>query len=417
MKKLIPILLVFGLLLIQINVPSIAQDMKSISQEKDLGWVTAAESAGNVELTIETSDTLGTYNGYIYVYNDWNFSAICGASLPINLTVIHPTEFTPGENLTVNVSVESLPGYIFFNTSGDHKLNVTIDSDVNTGYEGQQLDLSIEMSLLLANSYDTSFRADIDTPIGNVTRSIGAQMAHSNSMSLNMKINVDMRQPALTQIDQELTVDSSITMHISFDIIIVAKTKILGHITATGSALSQTIDTTIEWTEEGIKGISLPIKPNASSTDTVDLSVELEYIVNEFYIEFDNITLITDIDEEKISQRTGEIFNSTASWVATMMGQIIQSILSKYNGTLLMNISSIGESKPIEQLELSMKATDGNTIRSDSPYGEETLLSESISIEAAIKAWYMCAETYVAVAAIVGCVAVIYVVIRKNKKK
>lgn len=417
MKKLIPILLISGLLLVQINVPSYAQNVKSTSQVRDLGWVTNAESTGNVELSIEASDTLGTYNGYIYVYNDWNFSIVCGASLPVNLTVLYPTEFTPGENLTVNISAESLPGYIFFNTSGDHKLNVTIDSDVNTGHEGQQLNLSIDMSLFLTNSYDTSFRADIDTPIGNVTKSIEAQMAHSNSMALNVKINVDMQQPTLTQINQELTVDSSVTMHVSFDIIIVAKTKILGHIIAEGSALSKTINTTIEWTEEGIKSISLPIKSNASSTDTVDLSVELEYIVDEFYIEFNNITLITDIDEEKIGQRTGEIFNSTASWVITMMEQIIQSILSHYNGSFPMNISSISESEPIEQLELSIKATDGNTIKSDSPYSEETLLSESISIGAAIKPWYMRAETYVIVAAIVGCVAVIYVVTRKNRKK
>ncbi len=412
--RIITIFFVAVLLLASTNIGIIAQEGGEVTSTKDLGWITYATSNNTVEYSINVNSSEAGFSGDIYVYNSWNFDINCGASLPINLTVMYPDTITPGENASIRIAVESLPGYIFFYTSGNHKLNISLNFDVDTSGINftYPLKMLVEMLLALENDYSTQFEMSIFTPIGEVNETYEGQMAHSGSMSLDLHTNIAMTSPVNINITRTLSVDSGISVNIKFNVTLIAKTKIVGYVYASGSALAEPVNTTVEWTSEGIKDLVLPIKLDASPDDTIELNIDVEYVVEEFYIEFSDIILDMDLDEERIAGSVGSEFGEWSQIVSAM----IQQILSNFQGTTEFVISQVGETVPIPPhpggLRVGSAGSGNNYLRSEAPYDEASLLMESIRIGGAPPNYAI----YVGIAAIVSIIVVAYVWIRKNRK-
>lgn len=412
--RIITIFFVAVLLLASTNIGIIAQEGGEVTSTKDLGWITYATSNNTVEYSINVNSSEAGFSGDIYVYNSWNFDINCGASLPINLTVMYPDTITPGENASIRIAVESLLGYIFFYTSGNHKLNISLNFDVDTSGINftYPLKMLVEMLLALENDYSTQFEMSIFTPIGEVNETYEGQMAHSGSMSLDLHTNIAMTSPVNINITRTLSVDSGISVNIKFNVTLIAKTKIVGYVYASGSALAEPVNTTVEWTSEGIKDLVLPIKLDASPDDTIELNIDVEYVVEEFYIEFSDIILDMDLDEERIAGSVGSEFGEWSQIVSAM----IQQILSNFQGTTEFVISQVGETVPIPPhpggLRVGSAGSGNNYLRSEAPYDEASLLMESIRIGGAPPNYAI----YVGIAAIVSIIVVAYVWIRKNRK-
>ncbi len=413
-RIIITIFFVAVLLLAGTNIGIIAQEGGKVTSTRDLGWITYATSNNTVEYSINVNSPEAGFSGDIYIYNNWNFDINCGVSLPINLTVMYPDTITPGENISIGIAVESLPGYIFFYTSGDHELNVSLNFDVDTSSINftQPLKMLVDMVLALENHYYTQFQMNMFTPIGEVNETYEGQIAHSGSMSLDLYMDIAMTSPANINITKSLSVDSGISVNIKFNVTLVAKTKIIGYVYASGSALTEPINTTVEWISEGIKNIALPIRPDASPDDTVELNIDVEYVVEEFYIEFSDIILDVDLDEERIA---GSVGNEFREW-SQMVSAMIQQIISNFQGTTEFVISQVGETVPMPQppggFGVKSAGTGDNNLRSEAPYDEVSLLSKSIYIGQAPSNYAI----YVGIAAIVGIIVVAYIWIRKNRK-
>ncbi|MHA1589515.1 MAG: hypothetical protein ACTSVA_02790, partial [Candidatus Njordarchaeales archaeon] len=97
-----------------------AQEKTVISETRDLGWVTFANSSGSpppVSMESSTSFKNASFSmetSYsFYLLNEWSINASCGASLPVYLTIVMPKNVAPGENITIDIGVESLLGYVF----------------------------------------------------------------------------------------------------------------------------------------------------------------------------------------------------------------------------------------------------------------------------------------------------------------
>ena len=415
-RQILLVLALLGLLVLPMSRPVLSQDTGSTSEERDLGWTTSATSNNTVEIyedVSETSDIFGSFSGFISVYHSWNLSIECGVSLPVKLTVEYPKEFTPGEDVTISVAIESQPGYVFFNANGDMYLNVTLGFDLDSNIMGEAIKLGGNANLILYTSYATMFSTEnIPSPIGEVSREISAQMSHESTMSLLLSLNIEMEQPQQYNYSHELSVEGGISIYAQFDVFIVAKTRVIGRVVAKGSAVSEIVNKTIEWTGEGAKTITVPTRSDASAGDTIDVSVDLEYVVEEFYVEFKNIMLVADIDDSKVGQMVGSVLGDLQS----VMDWVIESLLEHFNGTSPMVITEIGETKPLEELGMKAEGSD-NSLKSECPYGDASLMSESIKIGVR-ELWFLeRPEFYIGIAAVAGGIAAVYLIVRRNRRK
>ena len=420
MKKAVGILMMLCVMVLAIS-GSYTKGAGIVTKEVDLGWITPALSYNDVNVVVDIGANSSIAGGEFYLHNYWNFTLNCGAHLPINLSVEYPQEIVPGENITVNVSIDALPGFIFLNLTGIHKLNVTLDFNVSQATVGQQIDMSILMMLLLEVVHKLWQIIELETPIGTKNITATPQLNNTVLFDLYHILKTQISRPISHSINREGTIENAINTYVSFDVNVVTNTKIIGHIVATGTALSHTVNKTIEWTDEGEKAIEIPISPDASPMDSLQLNIELEYVVEEFYIEFSNITLVGDIDKEKIGAKindiiSGEIEDYQGIDFGIIAKQAVETVLGEYyNGHFPVNITSVGKSMPIADIETQ---AESNEVKSTSPYtGEETtLLSEAISISVSGSLWYARPELYIAIAVITGMIIAIYAMRRRNKE-
>jgi len=421
MRKIYGILIILSLILLPAT-SSYAQELKKagiVEKEIDLGWITPALSLSNVTVTVDIDSTESIVGGQFYLHNYWNFTLNCGAHLPVNLSIKYPTEIVPGENLTVNISVKALPGFVFLNLSGIHRLNVTFNMSLSQ-YGIQQIDMDLLMMLLLENVHELWQMIYLETPIGEQNITTSSQINNSALIDLYHIMKMTINKPITQEITGEGYIDEAINTYVTCDVTVVAKTRIIGYVIATGTALEGTVNKTIEWTEEGIRSVDIPIRPDASPTDTVELSVELKYVVEKFYIKFSDINFEAKIDKEKI----GEEINETVSRetgenqrFGPIAKQAVESVIEKYyKSRFPVNITSVGESKPMYPKIRTQEQS--NELTSTSPYeGEETtLLSEAITIGVQ-ETLYTSPELYIMLAIISGVIIVAYIIRRRNLRK
>lgn len=403
--KPILIIAIFALAIIATaNVRGIrAQEKTVISETRDLGWVTFANSSDSVEVSMESSTSaqnesfLMESSYSFYLLNEWSINASCGASLPVNLTIVMPKNVAPGENITIDIGVESLLGYVFFMLEGYHYLETEIEFENTLEYGGwggeeTQIHNAFYFALELLNEYSRHWNLSLETPIGyyegtfeNVTMNLG-------EFSLELEIAYEHEGVNETEAEMELAV--KVKAYVTFDVTVVANTTVIGYVNVTGTALDKPLNYTLEWNNEGWKSIVVPVSEGAEANATIEPSISLEYVVHEFRIVFSNITLDLEIDEmefeNEISSELDEVMEDTTmyenySMLYPFLKEFIVNML-----TYLVSEEAFGawglpfnvtRTKPIEELRgKPMAEESSNTIESESPYSEATLVFVSTVI-------------------------------------
>jgi len=270
-------------------------------------------------------------------------------------------------------------------------------------------------SLMLQNFYERSWRFNITTPIGNVTQNLTAEFMHAGTFDLALEII--MQTPVGENITHELNVSHGVDVQLLFDVYVVARTKIVATIYAYGTALEKSLNITLEWTSEGIKPIYVPIKPNATEKDSLYIDINVDYVVEEFYIEFSDITMNVTFDKEKLQEGVSNITTEFPGLSEQIIGQINQL----FNGTFPIPWN-VSETVPLERIQTSsihIREEDSSTIKSESPYDSTSLLLTQatmsvISIpEAPTEIWRP--EIFIVIALVVSAIITIYVIASKRR--
>ncbi len=411
MKKSIMIFLgILLLLFAPVNHVAQQNQGKVISSTHDVGWVTSANSNYTLDISRNFSSSEWA-SGEFSLHNSWILQAECGASLPINVSVEYPVNVTPGENATINISITPLEGYVFFEVEGAHELQLHIESETQAAIGI----VSYMFSLMLQNFYERSWRFNITTPIGNVTQNLTAEFMHAGTFDLALEII--MQTPVGENITHELNVSHGVDVQLLFDVYVVARTKIVATIHVYGTALEEPVNITLEWTSEGTKPIYVPIKPNATEKDSLYIDINVDYVVEEFYIEFSDITMNVTFDKEKLQEGVSNITTEFPGLSEQIIGQINQL----FNGTFPIPWN-VSETVPLERIQTSsihIREEDSSTIKSESPYDSTSLLLTQatmsvISIpEAPTEIWRP--EIFIVIALVVSAIITIYVIASKRR--
>ncbi|MHA1609704.1 MAG: hypothetical protein ACTSUJ_06830 [Candidatus Njordarchaeales archaeon] len=382
-----------------------AQEKTVISETRDLGWVTFANSSGSpppVSMESSTSFKNASFSmetSYsFYLLNEWSINASCGASLPVYLTIVMPKNVAPGENITIDIGVESLLGYVFFMLEGHHYLETEIEFNNTLEYGGwgdeqTQIHNAFYFVLELLNEYSRHWNLSLETPIGYYEGTFEDVTMDLGEFSLKLEIAYEHEGVNETEeTEMELTVKAK--AYVTFDVTIVANTTVIGYVNVTGTALDKPLNYTLEWNNEGWKSIVVPVSEGAEANATIEPSISLEYVVHEFRIVFSNITLDLEIDEmefeNEISSELDEVMKDTTmyenySMLYPFLKEFIVNML-----TYLVSEEAFGawglpfnvtRTKPIEEFRgKPMAEESSNTIESESPYSEATLVFVSTVI-------------------------------------
>lgn len=385
------------------NMKVIAQESDTItySEVRDLGWVTYANSSGSVDVHISDETTWqydsvsGSLNYSFDLLHEWDINVSTGAILPVNLTVTMPKNATPGEEIPITIGIESMQGEIFFILKGYQYLEAETYLEMILEQNSISIENEFYFLLTVLCQYMQSWNLSLETPIGFFNETIEGVSMHLGDFLLNMYMEYAYEND--TEVSGELELSVNVSADVLFDVNIIANTSVIGIVNATGSALDAPATYILEWTKEGVKVIYVQISPNATSEDTLNVSVELQYVVHEFRIRFQNISLEITVNEfefetEFETEFDTEMQNSSlyenatlAPYYSTIKENVItylMALLSNYTFTDWIFPFSVTETVPIEGVS-ALATHDGNVVESVSPYDVTTLGSISTTIEIA----------------------------------
>ncbi len=404
---LLTTLLVFGLVIATIpKANAQASNLNTYSETRDLGWITTANSSGEIEIDNYTETSWGisgaTFNTSFefYLYHSWEINATTGTILPVNLTIIMPKEATPGESISIQIGIESLPGNVFFVLNGQQYLKTEIDfkhemelSKEWNGEEESEFEHEFHFLLELLSQYSQSWNISLKTPIGYFNETFNDVVMHLGNFSLNSELSYEFDNE--TETEAELELNTNVSVDMKFDVEIIANTSVIGNVNLTGSALEGEQQYELVWNEEGLKSIEVPISPNATVGSGVNVSVGLEYIVHEFKIIYRNISLEINVNEAEFEhdfeqefdedmQNTtlydNQTMNNYYNIIKQEMMNKIMMFLQKYAFTGWMLPFNVTKSVPIDhEHKHPLSSEDSNTIESSSPV-ESFVLAMSTAI-------------------------------------
>lgn len=399
-------------------------DYTTIWEKRDLGWTTYATSSHTVNITKQYNSTsdeeMGRWMKFSHNFsllNTWNLTLAAGTILPVNLTISYPKNVKPGENATIYVGVKSLPGAVFMNLTGYHELELenSFYSYVNasTGFNGTSNWFSnmtyeefyYKMYLHVLNQYLMNWLLEMNTPIGYFTKDYNNQTVHIGTF--NMTLSLEFNDTMDENSSMGLNLTNSMDVSMNFDVTITANTSVIGDVNITGTALSNKEHETLIWNREGEQNVTVPISSNAAANDTVNVDVQLKYVVHEFKVKFSNISMIVNTNESEIENTTGNFVNGTShnerlqEKIEDGLNNVIDNYLNgkmplmcKVTGTKLREghhnrDHNRGHNRDhngglaLESFNSGsflLEAESGNTIESTSPYNELVTLQQQIEI-------------------------------------
>lgn len=341
----------------------------AVSEVRDLGWVTHASS--NFSLHREDNTSIETEWGMVdhrfNLDNEWNMTVSCGASLPVNLTVAVPDNATPGENLTIDIGLFSLEGYVFFLLLGEHYLELNDEFSLTQEIPpNQTVETEYEFFLRLLSEYMLNLTVGLKTPIGLANITLENVTEHLGTFSLELEMSYYNSVDNET-VENEVEVEASVDVYLNFDLNVIANTSVIGTVNISGTAAAEPGEITLVWTQEGWKAISVAVTENATEEDTLNVDITLAYKVYSFSIEYKDIDLIIDVDELSIEAEIEEFVNETQMLTVIEM-QMSQLIESYIDGEYGIPFNLVGT----ELLEgtVHVLESESNTIESESPYDE-----------------------------------------------
>jgi len=326
-KALLP-LMIAGMLLGNVASSALAVELPSGYQAEssvvDLGWTTHANSSKtiNVYKTFNNTTSMMMDNNmymrsieHIFnLTNSWSFNFNAGAFLPVNLTIAYPSTVEPGSEAVIYIGVERLPGYVYFNLSGHHELNLYNFFNATMDRNGDLVQHLFEMTLTVTNDYSVGWNLSVKTPIGNVSKTYNHVVARLGTFNLDMFINHTRIAP-WGNVTNTGSFSVSFNVSLIFDVTLVAETLVIGNVTVSGTALDSNVEKTLIWSSEGVKSVTVGVSQNATENDTLTTDVSLGYKVKVLKVFFKNVSLKVHVNEDEVLNGFGKFIDSvTSDW-------------------------------------------------------------------------------------------------------
>ena len=296
-----------------------------------------------------------------------------GFDIPINVSLEYPSVVEPGDNVSLNISVEKGGAASFFSRFyGPQRLYFSMEF----GFVYNDSEYSVNLTIGFDIDYCTNITLEIPRIMGlSEINETNYSTTVSNTKAYFKVILVNGSET------HQYELDVSLTSTLTFDVYAILDAIINGRLSIEGSALEQSVIKNITWDKPEWKTIWFKIKDDATSNDDVSISVDLNYTPTLALGIIDNIMFNTTVNEAEIDTELNDI-------VDEIWGEILENIIEDIIDAFVEAINDILEEIvvpifiPTTTMLLRTKSSE-NKLETSPPYDEYTIsIDETIGVQA-----------------------------------